>query len=88
MTDIHARMLAKPAFVVTRIKKNGITHPTRPGNRTISQWSSTKAKQVLKSLKSIGWKIKRQTSSHKILERSGCNDVVFAFHDGDDSNNC
>ena len=24
MTDIHARMLAKPAFVVTRIKKNGI----------------------------------------------------------------
>ena len=54
----------------------------------MSQWSATKAKQVLKSLKSIGWKIKRQTSSHKILERSGCNDVVFAFHDGDDSNNC
>jgi hypothetical protein len=27
MTDIHARMLAKPAFVVTRIKKNGITPP-------------------------------------------------------------
>ena len=26
MTDIHARMLAKPAFVVTPIKKNGITH--------------------------------------------------------------
>ncbi|TRU92400.1 MAG: hypothetical protein EWV76_02190 [Microcystis novacekii Mn_MB_F_20050700_S1] len=25
MTDIHARMLAKPAFVVTQIKKNGIT---------------------------------------------------------------
>ena len=24
MTDIHARMLAKPSFVVTRIKKNGI----------------------------------------------------------------
>ncbi|TRU87884.1 MAG: hypothetical protein EWV76_07330 [Microcystis novacekii Mn_MB_F_20050700_S1] len=24
MTDIHARMLAKPAFVVTQIKKNGI----------------------------------------------------------------
>ncbi|TRU84220.1 MAG: addiction module toxin, HicA family [Microcystis novacekii Mn_MB_F_20050700_S1] len=50
----------------------------------MSQWSATKAKQVLKSLKSIGWKIKRQTSSHKILERSGWNDVVFAFHDGDD----
>jgi len=25
MTDIQARMLAKPAFVVTQIKKNGIT---------------------------------------------------------------
>ena len=25
MTDIHARMLAKPAFVVTPIKKNGIS---------------------------------------------------------------
>lgn len=61
-----------------------LTHPTRTGDRTISQWSATKAKQVLKSLKSIGWKIKRQTSSHKILERSGWNDVVFAFHDGDD----
>jgi hypothetical protein len=24
MTDIHARMLTKPAFVVTPIKKNGI----------------------------------------------------------------
>ena len=24
MTDIYARMLAKPAFVVTPIKKNGI----------------------------------------------------------------
>jgi hypothetical protein len=27
MTDIQARMLAKPAFVVTRIKKNGIRTP-------------------------------------------------------------
>ncbi|GCA74137.1 hypothetical protein MiTe_00959 [Microcystis aeruginosa NIES-2520] len=27
----------------------------------MSQWSATKAKQVLKALKSIGWKIKRLT---------------------------
>ncbi|MBE9264764.1 hypothetical protein IQ224_22605 [Microcystis sp. LEGE 00066] len=27
MTDIHARMLAKLAFVVTQIKKNGIKLP-------------------------------------------------------------
>jgi len=25
MADIHARMLARPSFVVMRIKKNGIT---------------------------------------------------------------
>ncbi|GCA71873.1 hypothetical protein MiYa_03416 [Microcystis aeruginosa NIES-2519] len=50
----------------------------------MSQWSATKAKQVLKALKSIGWKIKRQTCSHKTLEISGWNDVVFAFHDGDE----
>ena len=29
MTDIHARMLAKPAFVVTRIKKNDIRDLSR-----------------------------------------------------------
>lgn len=50
----------------------------------MSKWSSAKAKQVLKALKNIGWKIKRQTGSHKILERSGWNDVVFAFHDGEE----
>jgi predicted RNA binding protein YcfA (HicA-like mRNA interferase family) len=50
----------------------------------MSKWSSAKAKRVLKALKSIGWKVKRQTGSHKILERSGWNDVVFAFHDGEE----
>jgi predicted RNA binding protein YcfA (HicA-like mRNA interferase family) len=50
----------------------------------MSQWSATKAKQVLKALKNIGWKIKRQKGSHKILERSGWNDVVFAFRDSDE----
>lgn len=50
----------------------------------MSKWSSTKGKRVLKALKKIGWKLKRQTGSHKILERSGWNDVVFAFHDGEE----
>ena len=50
----------------------------------MSKWSSAKAKRVLKALKKIGWKVKRQTGSHKILERSGWNDVVFAFHDGEE----
>lgn len=50
----------------------------------MSQWSATKAKRVLAALLRLGWKIKRQTGSHKILERPGWNDVVFAFHDNDE----
>jgi predicted RNA binding protein YcfA (HicA-like mRNA interferase family) len=47
----------------------------------MSQWSSTKAKRVLAALLRIGWNIKREYGSHKILTRSGWSDVVFAFHD-------
>jgi predicted RNA binding protein YcfA (HicA-like mRNA interferase family) len=47
----------------------------------MSQWPATKAKRVLAALQRIGWSIKRQTSSHKVLERQGWPDVVFAFHD-------
>lgn len=51
----------------------------------MSQWSSTKAKQVLAALLRIGWSIKRETaSSHKVLEREGWEDYVFAFHTGDE----
>ncbi len=49
----------------------------------MSKWPSTKAKKVLKALLKIGWRIKREASgSHKILERDGWPDCVFAFHDG------
>jgi predicted RNA binding protein YcfA (HicA-like mRNA interferase family) len=47
----------------------------------MSHWSSTKAKRVLAALLRIGWNIKRESSSHKILSRPGWADVVFAFHD-------
>lgn len=50
----------------------------------MSQFPSTKAKRVLAALKKIGWTIKRQTGSHKVLERSGWEDFVFAFHDGEE----
>jgi predicted RNA binding protein YcfA (HicA-like mRNA interferase family) len=50
----------------------------------MSQWSSAKAKRVLAALLRIGWNIKRESSSHKILYRSGWPDVVFAFHDKDE----
>ena len=47
----------------------------------MSNWKSTKAKRVLASLLRIGWKIKRQRGSHKVLERPGYDNFVFAFHD-------
>ena len=50
----------------------------------MSQWSSAKAKRVLAALLRIGWTIKRESSSHKILSRPGYQDVVFAFHDKDE----
>jgi predicted RNA binding protein YcfA (HicA-like mRNA interferase family) len=50
----------------------------------VSQWSSTKAGRVLSALRRIGWAVKRQTGSHKTLERSGYPNYVFSFHDGDE----
>jgi len=50
----------------------------------VSQWPSSSASRVLKALLRIGWTIKRQTGSHKTLERAGWQDYVFAFHDGDE----
>jgi predicted RNA binding protein YcfA (HicA-like mRNA interferase family) len=35
-------------------------------------------------LEKIGWNVKRQTGSHKILEREGWEDYVFAFRDSDE----
>ncbi|MBD2429542.1 type II toxin-antitoxin system HicA family toxin [Phormidium sp. FACHB-1136] len=32
----------------------------------------------------MGWRVKRQTGSHKILEREGYEDYVFAFRDSDE----
>jgi predicted RNA binding protein YcfA (HicA-like mRNA interferase family) len=39
---------------------------------------------VLRALQRIGWVVKRQTGSHRILSRPGAQDYVFAFHDGDE----
>jgi predicted RNA binding protein YcfA (HicA-like mRNA interferase family) len=50
----------------------------------VSQWPSVKAKRVLAALLRIGWSVKRQSGSHKTLERAGWADFVFAFHDGEE----
>lgn len=48
----------------------------------MSDWPSRKAEQVYAALLRNGWQLKRQTGSHKILERAGYPDYIFAFHDG------
>lgn len=50
----------------------------------MSNWPSVKAKRLLAALFSIGWKLKRQSGSHCTLSREGWQDVVFAFHDGEE----
>lgn len=50
----------------------------------MSDWPSTKARVVLAALLAIGWTVKRESGSHRILARPGWPDVVFAFHDRDE----
>ncbi len=48
----------------------------------MSHWPATKARRVLAALEKIGWRLRRQTGSHRVLMRDGKPDFVFAFHDG------
>ena len=50
----------------------------------MTSFPSTKAKQVLSALVRIGWSVRRQTGSHKVLQREGYEDFVFAFHQGEE----
>ena len=49
----------------------------------MSQFGSVKARKLLRALLKLGWSVKRETGgSHKVLEREGWPDFVFAFHGG------
>jgi predicted RNA binding protein YcfA (HicA-like mRNA interferase family) len=50
----------------------------------MTQWRAAKARQVLAALLRIGWTVKRQSGSHRVLTRPGWPDFVFAFHDSDE----
>ena len=50
----------------------------------MSHWPATAARRVLAALLRIGWSIKRQTGSHKVLARDGWPDYVFPFHDNEE----
>ncbi len=47
----------------------------------MSRWPATQATRVLSALLRLGWRIKRESGSHRVLQREGWADVVFAFHD-------
>jgi len=50
----------------------------------VTDWPSTKARKVLRALLKIGWSVKRTSGSHKVLQRPGFSNYVFAFHDRDE----
>lgn len=50
----------------------------------MSSWGARKTKIVLGALLRIGWRVKRQSGSHKILERADWPDFVFAFHESEE----
>ena len=50
----------------------------------MTAWPSTRARRVLATLLRIGWTLKRQSGSHRILSREGWADFVFAFHDSEE----
>ncbi len=50
----------------------------------MSQWGSAAARRVLAALLRIGWAIKRQRGSHRVLSRPDWADYVFSFHDNEE----
>lgn len=53
-----------------------------PPKNPSQNWPSVKAPKALAALLRIGWRIKRQGgTSHRILERLGWPDILFAYHD-------
>ncbi len=50
----------------------------------MSEWPATKARRVFAALIAIGWSVKRERGSHRVLTRPGSSDFVFAFHDGEE----
>jgi predicted RNA binding protein YcfA (HicA-like mRNA interferase family) len=50
----------------------------------VSNWPSVKASRLFAALLRIGWTVKRQTGSHRVLQRQDWPDFVFAFHERDE----
>lgn len=44
-------------------------------------WRAVRASHLLNALLRLGWRIRRQKGSRRILTKEGRADVTFAFHD-------
>ena len=53
----------------------------------MNKWTWTKKHRVLAALIRIGWIVKRDTSSHKVLTRGGWVDT-FLGHEGEEMGPC
>jgi predicted RNA binding protein YcfA (HicA-like mRNA interferase family) len=47
----------------------------------VTNWPSARSQRVLAALLRIGWVVKRQVGSHRVLSRAGFPDFVFSFHE-------
>ena len=50
----------------------------------MTRWPSTGAQRVLAALLRIGWTVKRQSGSHRVLQKPSSPDFLFAFHESDE----
>ena len=48
----------------------------------MGHWGATKATRVLAALERLGWRVKRQSGSHRTMSREGWPDFTWAHHDG------
>lgn len=46
----------------------------------MSTWLPARASKVFAALLRIGWSVRRQSRSHRTLQRADWPDVVFPFH--------
>ena len=47
----------------------------------MNDFPAASSRRVLAALLKIGWEVKRQRGSHRILARAGWPDFSYAFHD-------
>jgi len=50
----------------------------------VTAFGSAKGRAVYRALERLGWTLKRQTGSHRVMARAGYPDYVFAFGDSDE----